>query len=312
MRRLIGKMDLQKCLTFVFTLGIAVGLLGRQLSHGDNRNYRELQPELKAPDVIDTVLYDPDLKQLYVCYDDANQVDVYSENGSFLWAVATPYMRNTDFLLRDGNLYLYGNGEAYIYRAADGRFVEHLGSDGLELPKAQTDQCPEDLAFSGYRVWRALEEGGRQILVNRPWWHRIFDFMLNWYISMVCAAGMGITSLLDRAQEWKRVKNRIQFSTNRSRRLHGYYRWNVWVLFCLTLLEFLLAVMGVCPIFVLFPVTGCFIISSIFADGRVDWSSLLPEEEKAILFWRACYIGAYILLFVASIGSLILWDALRK
>lgn len=312
MRRFWKHMNLRSWLGLVFSLACIVSMLGRQLSRGDNRDYRAIQPELRAPDVIDTVLYDPELRQLYVCYDDANQVDVYSENGSFLWAVATPYIRNTDFILREGMLILYGNSDAYVYRAADGAFLEFRETDILELPHSQTDQCPEGIAFSSYRVWRNLESGEEQVLVARPWWHRIFDFLLNWSICMACGAGMGILALLEKAREWQKVKDDLQFSTKRSGRLHRYYRCGAWTLLLVTVLEFLLAVLGVCPIFVLFPVTGCFIISSIIVDSILDRTSLSEEERSAIMFWRACYVGAGILLIVASIGALVLWDALGQ
>lgn len=312
MRRFLKRMGPREWLSLIFSLACAISLLGRQLSHGDNRDYQVLHPELRAPDIIDTVLYDEELGQLYVCYDDANQVDVYSENGSFLWAVATPYIRNTDFILREGKLILYGNGDAYIYRATDGVFVEYRDEDDLGLPRSQTDQCPEEIGFSSYRVWRVLEGGEEQVLVTRPLWHRIFDFMLNWCIAMACAAGMGILALLDKAKQWKNVRNDLQFSTKRARRLHTYYRYGVWVLLALLALEFLLAVLGMCPIFILFPVTGCFIILGIIVDGILDRTSLSDEERKAVMFWRACYVAAYILLFIASIGALMLWDSLGQ
>lgn len=312
MIRFLKRLGMREWLTLIFTLAIAVGLLGRHLSRGDNRDYRVLQQELKAPDVIDTVLYDPALGQLYVCYDDANQVDVYSENGTFLWAVATPYIRNTDFILLEGNLILYGNGDAYLYRAANGVFVECRDTDDLELPRTQTDQCPEEIEFGAYRVWRVLEDGGKQVLVSRPWWNRIFDFMLNWGIAMACAAGMGILRLLDRAKRWSSVRKNLQFSTKRAKRIYNYYRCAVCVLFTLIVLEYLLAVFGVCPIYILFPVTACFIVSGILLDNPLARTPLSEEEEKTIMFWRACHLGTYVFLFIASIGALMLWDALGQ
>ena len=312
MRRFWKRGNLRSLFGLVFSLACVVSMLGRQLSRGDNRDYQVLRPELGAPDIIDTVLYEPTLKQLYVCYDDANQVDVYSENGGFLWAVATPYIRNTDFILREGNLILYGNGDAYIYRSADGVFVEYRPTDELELPRSQMDQCPEGIKFSSYRVWRVLENGEEQVLVSRPWWHRIFDFMVNWCICMACGAGMGILALLEKARAWKNVKDDLSFSTKRARRLHSYYRCGAWTLLVVTALEFLLAVLGVCPIFVLFPVTGCFIISGIIVDSILDRTSLSEEERSAVMFWRACHVGAAILLIVSSIGALVLWDALGQ
>lgn len=312
MKRFLKYMGLREWLSFMFVLGCMTGLLGRFLSRGDNRDYQALRPELRAPDIIDTVLYDAQLGQLYVCYDDANQVDVYSENGSFLWAVATPYIRNTDFILREGKLILYGSSDAYVYRAVDGGFVEFRETVDLELPRSQTDQCPDAFGFSSYKVWRVVENGEKQLLVTRPWWHRIFDFMLNWYISMASAAGMGILSLVDKARAWKNIRDDLQFSTKRARRLHNYYRYGKWVLLTLLALEFLLAILGVCPIFILFPASGCFIILGFVVDGILGRTSFAEEERKAVMFRRGCYVASYILLFVASIGALILWDALGQ
>ena len=44
--------------------------------------------------MIETVLWDENSEQLYVCYNDANCVNVYTETGNFLWRIATSYMRN--------------------------------------------------------------------------------------------------------------------------------------------------------------------------------------------------------------------------
>lgn len=88
----------------LFMGGIALGLLGREFCTRSNDNYKEIQPESFVPDTIETVLRDDDLKQIYVCYNDANCVNVYTEDGDFLWCVATPYMRNSYFELQDNKL----------------------------------------------------------------------------------------------------------------------------------------------------------------------------------------------------------------
>ena len=106
----------------LFFLGIAVGLTGRVICIRSNEDYDVIQPELFAPDAIAEVLYDEELHQLYVCYNDASYVNVYSEQGEFLWAVSTPYLKNVYFEIREDKLYVY-NSEAYVYSLSDGVFI---------------------------------------------------------------------------------------------------------------------------------------------------------------------------------------------
>ena len=97
----------------LFMCSIALGLFGRAFCTRSNNDYKSIQPESFVPDTIETVLHDENLKQIYVCYNDANCVNVYTEDGKFLWCVATPYMRNSFFELQDNKLIIY-DGDAYI------------------------------------------------------------------------------------------------------------------------------------------------------------------------------------------------------
>ena len=108
----------------IFFTGIAIGLIGRSICTRDNENYQTVQVELFAPDEIATVLHDEDLHQIYVCYNDASYVNVYSEEGRFLWAVSTPYLRNVYFELSNNQLIVYNSADAYIYDSSNGTFVE--------------------------------------------------------------------------------------------------------------------------------------------------------------------------------------------
>ena len=123
----------KRILFFVFLLmfftGIAVGFIGRTICRRDNASYQELQSELFAPDEIDTVLHDADLHQIYVCYNDASYVNVYSEDGTFLWAVSTPYFKNAYFELSDTQLIVYDSADAYIYNSLNGAFIEKKKSE---------------------------------------------------------------------------------------------------------------------------------------------------------------------------------------
>ena len=116
----------------VFIGSVVLGLFGRAFCTRSNENYKEIQPESFVPDTIETVLQDEDLKQLYVCYNDANCVNTYTEDGEFLWCVATPYMRNSYFELQDDKLIIY-DGDAYIYDSQNGSFLGIENEENLNL-----------------------------------------------------------------------------------------------------------------------------------------------------------------------------------
>ena len=145
-------------LVVVFQASIIVALATRFICIRDTKDYDQMQPELKAPDVIATVLHKQDLGQIYVCYNDASYVNVYTEDGTFLWAVSTPYLRNVYFTIRDEKLIIY-NGDAYVYDAADGSFLELSDMDTLGLSHdTQEERTGEFEAgafcYDAYQVYR--------------------------------------------------------------------------------------------------------------------------------------------------------------
>ena len=116
----------------LFMCSIVIGLLGHAFCTRSNDDYKSIQPESFVPDTIETVLEDENLKQIYVCYNDANCVNAYSDNGEFLWCVATPYMRNSYFELLDGKLIIY-DGDAYIYDSQNGAFLGMENEETLDV-----------------------------------------------------------------------------------------------------------------------------------------------------------------------------------
>ena len=56
----------------------------------------------------------------------------YTEDGDFLWCVATPYMRNSCFELQDDKLIIY-DGDVYIYHSKDGSFLGIENEENLDL-----------------------------------------------------------------------------------------------------------------------------------------------------------------------------------
>lgn len=156
----------------LFMGSIVFGHLGRTYCTRSNENYEALQPESFVPDVIETVLHSEKLKQIYVCYNDANCVNVYSESGQFLWAVATPYLRNSYFTLQNDNLIIY-QGDAYIYSAVDGTFRGLEDEESLNLDHDQEIEQTGDFQsgefyFDSYQVYTADTEGNLQVIVSRP------------------------------------------------------------------------------------------------------------------------------------------------
>ena len=123
----------------LFAGGVALALLGRILCTRSWKDYALLRPESCIPDVIETVLWDEDLDRLCVCYNDANLVNVYTSEGTFLWSVGTPWMRNSEFELLDGTLVIFQD-EAYRYDARDGAFLGKTRVEELPLTHAALER----------------------------------------------------------------------------------------------------------------------------------------------------------------------------
>ena len=187
----------------LFIASIIVGLVGRLICVRSTQNYRDLQPELFAPDNIATVLYDEDQALLYVCYNDASYVNVYTESGEFLWAVSTPYLRNVYFELQEKRLIIHNYIDAYIYNSTDGRFVECVDAEDLqledELETEKTDKFQEDeFYFDTYQVYKAHSDGSLETLIARPWWYWCFNFFVCWCVAFINAIGVGVIIFINK------------------------------------------------------------------------------------------------------------------
>lgn len=195
----------------LFVFGVVLGGFGREFCTRSNKNYAEPRSESFVPDVIETVLHDEELQQIYVCYNDANCVNVYSDSGEFLWAVATPYIRNSYFVLQDGKLIVFGIDNFYVYDSADGAFIgreEAVGSDFAYDYENVAVSTTKDgkFCFDAYRVYKINSDGTKTAVVSRPWWHWIFHFAICMCIIFVGALGVGITVFAEKAQSYNAVK----------------------------------------------------------------------------------------------------------
>ena len=214
----------------LFIGGISLGLFGRAICVRNTQNYQELQPELFAPDEIATALYHEDAKQIYICYNDASYVNVYTESGQFLWAVSTPYLRNAYFELEEDKLIIY-NDEAYIYSALDGSFVNCINVDALDYldydweadPVTEEIQAGE-LYYDTYQVYIGQTDGTLKTIVSRPWWYWIFNFWVDWCVAFSGAVLFGISMFFEKRKGWLSVKNTLLLKNKAVAFTLKYYR----------------------------------------------------------------------------------------
>lgn len=193
----------------LFAVCVLLGLGTRQLSERDTKNYEELQPELRFPDVIAEVWHDGDLGQIYVCYNDASYVNVYTEDGEFCWAVSTPYLRNVDFSLINSQLRVRGMSETFVYDAADGSFIERraeLPEDRISQPQEDREPATGDIVYDPYQVYRIQPDGSKTAIVARPAWYWLTYFKLDWLLGFVSIILSIIFGNLAQRKEHPKVK----------------------------------------------------------------------------------------------------------
>ena len=306
------------CILIFFT-GIAIGLIGRSICTRDNENYQKVQAELFAPDEIATVLHNADLHQIYVCYNDASYVNVYSEEGRFLWAVSTPYLRNVYFELSNNQLIVYNSADAYIYNSSNGTFVEKKKSDDIELnydwENEYTDEFQEgEFYFDTYQVYKAQEDGSLTTVVARPWWYWVFNFGVCWCVSFCGAVGIGILIFLEKRKDLKTIQQEKctsdpnAITENRKLRfIIKYFRVTSIVHIIYAILDVVTGIFldGILCIGIM-PLAIHFIISNIIFFNMLDHISLTESEQKIKDYWTTLEIGSFIIAFLSVIVAAML------
>lgn len=291
----------------LFMVGIAWGLIGQAICYRDTQNYQELQPELFAPDVIETVLHNEALGQIYVCYNDANYVNVYTETGEFLWAVATPYIRNSYFELQGDTLIIYGEG-AYVYDSRDGSFLAYKNEEDLSLSydweTESTDRFTDgDFYFDTYQVYQAQTDGSLRTVVARPWWHWCFNFGVCWCIGFSGGIGYGLLYFIGRRKEYTAVKPQLKFKNRKTKCIYNYFRITSAVQMLYVFLNIIFGFfnrMGILCIGII-PLAIHFIISNIVLHNILDHISASQEERKALDYWMAAEWATFIIAFLSVI-----------
>ena len=309
-----AKRNLFVVFILIFCTGIAIGLIGRAICTRDTENYQELQAELFAPDEIATVLHDTELHQIYVCYNDASYVNVYSEEGRFLWAVSTPYLRNVYFELSNNQLIIYSSDDAYIYNSSDGTFVGKKNSDDIELNYDWEDEYTGEFQdgefyFDTYQVYKALKDGSLTTVVARPWWYWVFNFGVCWSVSFVGAIGMGTIIFLEKRRDLKTLQQEKRTSrldtiieNRKVSFVIKYLRITSIVHVIYAILDVVAGIFldGILCIGIL-PLAIHFIISSIIFSNMLDSIGLTESEQKIKDYWMVLEIGSFVIAFLSVV-----------
>ena len=289
----------------LFMCSIALGLFGRAFCTRSNNDYKSIQPESFVPDTIETVLHDENLKQIYVCYNDANCVNVYTEDGKFLWCVATPYMRNSFFELQDNKLIIY-DGDAYIYDSQNGSFLGLENEEKLNLTYDQETEynykfSEGDFYFDSFQVYKASADGTLDVIVSRPWWHHIFDYSLCLGIAFLGAIGIGISIFLEKKKDYNAVKKTVVFENRKARIIKDYFKITTIIHSTYFALNIICAFFTDWLIIGIIPLALHMIISSIILWNMKDRLSCKSEEKQVIDFWGTTEIGSFVIAFLSVI-----------
>lgn len=289
----------------LFMCGVALGLLGRAICTRSNEDYKNIMPESRVPDVIETVLHDEDLKQIYVCYNDANCVNVYTETGTFLWCVATPYMRNSCFELQDNKLIIY-DADAYIYDSKSGAFLGVENEEDLNLSynreKEYSDDFTEgDYYFDSFQVYKAVSKDTLEVIVDRPWWNHIFNFSACFSITFIGAVGIGISRFIDMIKDYNKARKNAVFKTKKAKVIKNYFKITTIVHFMYVALNIACAFFTDWMIIGIFPLTVHTIISLIVLGKMKDNLSCNHYEMEVIDFWGGLEFGSFVIAFISVI-----------
>lgn len=291
---------------FLFIGSIAVGLIGRAICVRDTQNYWELQPELFAPDEIATVLSDDEQEMLYVCYNDASYVNVYSYSGEFLWAVSTPYLRNVYFELQEEHLIIYNGDEAYIYNSTDGRFIECVNAEDLTLEydwgTEQTDEIQQgEFYFDTYQVYKGTSDGTLETFIARPWWY--WCFSLGVFVgALIGAFGIGITIFLEKRKEYNLVKKEVTLKNRKQKVMYHYFRITSAVQIVYAVLNIVFGFFGGILCIGLIPIGIHFIVSSIILHNMLDRMSAAEDEMTVLNYWRLVELFSFLIAFFSVVA----------
>lgn len=294
----------------IFIVGIILGLLGRLICVRNNDNYAVLQEEFKGPDVIAEVFQHDVSKQIYVCYNDASYVNVYNSNGEFLWAVSAPYLRNCDFILTKDTLIISGK-DSYIYNCHNGEFIEKINTNDFNMENSDENDelIPGDLVYDTYNVYEYLGNNEYKKIVERPWWHWMFNSLIDWLISFGAVLVAGILFLIEKIREYKKETKHQIVTDKKVKFIINYYKISSSIQMLYSIVGLLLGFIYKEVIIGLIPIGVHFIISNIILSNIQDSINnnhdVIVDGKDKMSFWQHINIATIVITFITSVIFLI-------
>lgn len=294
-----------------FFLGIIYSSVCVKLQIHDNYYYDKVQPEIDTLCEIDTVKINTETRLLYVCYDTATCVNVYDFNGNFKWAVSLPHYENsrgaTYFYIDDDRFIIDRSGDAYIYNAINGEFVEKTYIEKLgivdwrdtydtyhieDFKKANANGFSFDL----YNVFNA-----EKYIVRKPTYYIFANEIWGILFAFIGATGLFLTSVFSVIKKLRKSsfnKNNIR---KKAKILSIYFKvFSALSLFytifniSFSLLSENSLSLGIMPL-------AAFLIVSLIFDDLIE-KKFNDDERRLCGIWRHYSILAF---FVAIIGCVL-------
>lgn len=293
---------LERILSLLFCASILVALLTRVICIRDTKDFDRLQPELIAPDVIAAVFYEESLDQLYVCYNDASYVNVYSGDGSFRWAVSAPYLRNVNFLVEDGKLILSG-GKSYHYDAADGTFLG-IG-DPLEVYGDEEIPVGGGYSYDAFQVYLEHSDGRFDTIISRPLWYNLTYFPYCWLIGFACGLAYFAMEYFERFVRWLSLRKKVRIKGVKAKACLVYMQMKCIVQTLFAVADVILAARRVDISFYAFFLGIHFVLTGIIIFNVLASVEADENQAKVLSFWKASdfvtFFGAFVSVIIANV-----------
>jgi len=282
-------------------------MLGHILYLNDNKDYEYTLPEIKTMEEISTALLNEESGYIYVCYNDGSCVNVFDENGKFLWAVSVPYLRNSYFEITDDNLVVYNGTDAYLYDCNTGKFISKSSSDSLDLSFCWEDTyVSEDdfergeIYFNTYDVFKIADDGSYFYIVQKPIWYNIFNFSLDWLVSFIGAISLGIMLFINKTIEYRNA-NKEKISNQMLLKVLKYIKKIVYINIAYLVLNIITGVLlqGILCIGII-PITIHFMASMMIISSK-KLGSLSKYEQATYDYWIICSLASFLCAFLSVV-----------
>lgn len=279
----------------LFVVSIVWGSFSAYYCSKSNENYQELQEEFIDPDIIDTVMYDEELKQIYVCYYYSNYVNVYNESGDFLWCVGIDTSRGLSCAIDDDKLIISSQGYGYIYDAKNGAFLEETNDEEFLYKydeKSEEILVKNRISFDSTQIYKEDSNGILETIVSRPKWYKIFDVKLFGACAIFAAIVIGLGYFIIMYYGYLESKDKAEFRNKKAKVIKNYFKVTSIVQVASALLITVFKGIFTLSLIIIVP---HFIISNIVLLNIMDKLPVSDDEETVLHFWKIVNIITFAL-----------------